>query len=248
MKRTWYGYSIYPAFQLLTKPALALGDCSSLRHRLRACSLRTFHLPSQRSPTRQVQKARCNHCFCTPFTVKPPLPLFQHVQYSNPSRIITAIVFRLHYLQIELSSTDPTLKGSLTTICTQIQISYAIIAATTPCLRPFVSALSTNYGSPAQPWSASNTKKSGTSYTLSSFSRNRLEKAKQPNTPRKTSDTRWDSNDHHVEVVTGDTISFDSHSSVQMIIQRDTEWDIAFEGQSFSQRFDVSPETTRPAP
>ncbi|KUJ14945.1 uncharacterized protein LY89DRAFT_649533 [Mollisia scopiformis] len=155
--------------------------------------------------------------------------------------IIVAIAFRLHFLRNELSSSDPTLKGSLASVSTQIQISYAIIAATTPCLRPFMSALSTNYGAPAQIKTPSSTKKSDNSYALSSFSKNRgQEKGKQINITKTVPDTRWDLADHHASVVAGDNISFDSHSSIQMIIQKNTEWGVEFEGRS--QRSELSPE------
>src|SRR5271169_6894881 len=57
---------------------------------------------------------------------------------------------RLYYLSLEFSSSDPTLDGVSASVCTQVEMNYAIIAATIPCLRPFMTALSTNYGAPAQ--------------------------------------------------------------------------------------------------
>jgi hypothetical protein len=62
--------------------------------------------------------------------------------------VLIPIILRLPYLAAELSSPDPTLDGVMTTLCTQIHISYAILSTTTPCLRPFMSALSTHYGGP----------------------------------------------------------------------------------------------------
>jgi hypothetical protein len=57
-------------------------------------------------------------------------------------------------------------------------------------------------------------------------------------------ETRWDGVDHHASVIVGDGISFDSRESIQMIIQKNTEWDVAFEGgrtsQSQSQRSEIT--------
>jgi hypothetical protein len=149
-------------------------------------------------------------------------------------RIVIAIVFRLHYLNLELSSTDPTLKGSIASVCTQIQISYAIIAATTPCLKPFMSALSTHYGSPAAFTTPPGTRKTEKSYVLSNLSKNSKNRGqdKPKPMPKAGPDTRWDKADNHTSVVAGDAISFESHSSIQMIIQKNMEWDVEFEGRS----------------
>lgn len=165
--------------------------------------------------------------------------LFVYRERNSPSNctitdllsVIIAIGFRLAFLHTELSSSDPTLKGSLAAITTQIQISYAIIAATTPCLRPFMSALSTNYGAPAQIKTPLGTKNN--SYGLSSLStKNRQEKGKQLTVSETAPDTRWDGVDHQASVSAGaDNISFDSHSSVQMIIQKNTEWGVEYEGR-----------------
>ncbi|KFY42604.1 hypothetical protein V495_04422 [Pseudogymnoascus sp. VKM F-4514 (FW-929)] len=62
--------------------------------------------------------------------------------------IIAPAALRLYYLDIQLSSSDPTLSGTLASVCAQIEISYAIISATIPCLRPFMSSLNTHYGAP----------------------------------------------------------------------------------------------------
>lgn len=157
-------------------------------------------------------------------------------------RIILAIAFRLYYLHVELLSPDPTLKGSIASVCTQIQLSYAIIASTTPCLRPFMSALNTHYGAPAEYKSPSGTKKSANSYVLSSLSKksqksqNRGSRAQQnaaqTTLPNGTPNNRWDGMKHQTSVVAGDNISLESHSSIQMIIQKNTEWDVEFEGAS----------------
>lgn len=117
-----------------------------------------------------------------------------------------------------------------------------------------MSALSTNYGAPAQLRTPSNTKRSDNSYALSSFSRNRLEKVKTLKAGRGSGreemhvpETRWDGVDHHASVIVGDGIDFGSRESIQMIIQKNTEWDVAFEGRGrgLSQGSDFTSEHVR---
>jgi hypothetical protein len=148
--------------------------------------------------------------------------------------VIIPTALRLYYLGLEFSSSDPTLEGVLASVCTQIEMNYAIIAATTPCLRPFMSALSTNYGAPAQTKtspSAAGTARSDNEFSLSSLSKmSRLgrpeEKGKQVSAPK----TRWDQSEHHASVMSGDQHSMESHESKQMIISKNTEWAVEFEG------------------
>ena len=64
--------------------------------------------------------------------------------------MIVPTALRLHYLHIEFSSSNETLTGVLASVCTQIEMNYAVIAVSTPYLRPFMRALVTNYGMPAQ--------------------------------------------------------------------------------------------------
>jgi hypothetical protein len=149
-------------------------------------------------------------------------------------RVIIPTAFRLYYLSDEFSSSDPTLDGVFASICTQIEISYAIIAATTPCLRPFMTALSTNYGAPAKTKgspSVMGTGRSDNEYSLNSLSKmSRLgrpeEKGKQVSQPA----MRWDQSEHHASVMSGDQHSMESHESKQMIISKNTEWAVEFEG------------------
>jgi hypothetical protein len=91
-----------------------------------------------------------------------------------------------------------------------------------------MSALSTNYGTPATFTSPAGTKKSGNSYSLSQLSRSEQSKGGQ----KSALNTRWDGTEHQTTVVAGDDISVGSHSSVQMIIQKNTEWEIEFERRS----------------
>lgn len=59
-------------------------------------------------------------------------------------------------------------------------------------------------------------------------------------------ETRWDGTRHNALIVAGDNISFESRSSVQMIIQKNTKWEVEIEGargdSGASQRSGLSPE------
>ena len=105
---------------------------------------------------------------------------------TGPSFATSTVIpaaMRLQLLGLELSGNDPTFDGVLVCVCTQIQISYAIIATTTPCLRPFMSALNTHYGGPKETRTPSGSKVSRTarsdnSYSMGTFaSRGKSERA-----------------------------------------------------------------------
>ncbi|KAK3317954.1 hypothetical protein B0H66DRAFT_555879 [Apodospora peruviana] len=160
--------------------------------------------------------------------------------------VIVPAILRISYLDTEISSSDPTLEGVMATVSMQIQISYAIIAMTTPCLRPFMSALNTHYGGPKEPrTSPSSTKASktakSTGYSLSSLSRSKADRpTTAPTTPKDDEEadhhrapvTRWDGADYRVAVVSRnlsiDGGSTQSNDSQRMIISKNTEWQVDF--------------------
>ncbi|KAM3421996.1 hypothetical protein BST61_g2373 [Cercospora zeina] len=60
--------------------------------------------------------------------------------------LIAVIIVRLIYLRDLEGADDPTLGGTITVVLTQLEIFYGIMAATIPCLRPFIAGFVTNYG------------------------------------------------------------------------------------------------------
>ncbi|KAH8878999.1 hypothetical protein GQ53DRAFT_739354 [Thozetella sp. PMI_491] len=90
--------------------------------------------------------------------------------FSLRALVIIPAVMRLQFLSKEFSGDDPTLDGVLATVCAQIQLSYAIIATTTPCLRPFMSALNTHYGGPTETRTPTGSKHSKTARSDRDFS------------------------------------------------------------------------------
>jgi hypothetical protein len=60
---------------------------------------------------------------------------------SNPtfySRLIPAIILRLHYLNPHVLPLNQNLATSYVNVCAQLQLGYGIFAATIPCLKPFI--------------------------------------------------------------------------------------------------------------
>jgi len=60
--------------------------------------------------------------------------------------LIAPIAARLHYLLPALTSSDATLHLNTVVINTQVELLWAIVAATIPCLRPFMTATHTTWG------------------------------------------------------------------------------------------------------
>lgn len=65
---------------------------------------------------------------------------------DHPARLIAITIARLHYIYMTLDSSNPTLTGALAGVTSQTGIWYSIMAATIPCLRPFLAGFVTNFG------------------------------------------------------------------------------------------------------
>ncbi|MCJ1436551.1 hypothetical protein MMC27_005930 [Xylographa pallens] len=103
--------------------------------------------------------------------------------------LIIPIAFRLHYINPIVWVADPPLHLSTATLLTQVEMNYGIIAATIPCLRPFMKATTTNFGAAANTQSpnASNGLKSHEHYGLSSATSNsRSQTFRSGNTENRT--------------------------------------------------------------
>jgi hypothetical protein len=164
--------------------------------------------------------------------------------------IFIPIAFRLYYVKKEYNSTDPTLIGTWAAIVTQVDIAYAIISATIPCLRPFMAATvtataptdgtrrGTRYAKGSQ--EKSNTAKNtyGLNSLASRFKASRAREEKQLSSS--TQEIYGNNVDHTVSVISpGDQHSVESAESRQMIIRRDVEWAVTDEegGQHASRTY-----------
>lgn len=66
--------------------------------------------------------------------------------FSSRIPLIIFTVLRLYYLHTSIHSQDPSFDGVNTYIWTQTELNYSLITCTIFCLRPFMVAVSTNYG------------------------------------------------------------------------------------------------------
>ena len=64
----------------------------------------------------------------------------------NSCRVIVLAILRLTYLSPANYGSDPTLTGVNANICTQVLLHYSLMAATIPCLKPFVISFNTGWG------------------------------------------------------------------------------------------------------
>ncbi|KAB5513114.1 hypothetical protein GE09DRAFT_1163525 [Coniochaeta sp. 2T2.1] len=142
--------------------------------------------------------------------------------------VIAAAALHLYYKDIALLGSDPSLDGVLATVCAEVELCYAIVATTIPCLRPFMSALSTNYGGPTH---TRGTARPGYGISLGSLAT--LSKLGKPeNKDASVPAVRWDEAEYNVNVAAGDQGSMLSNDSRRNIISKNTEWVVDYEHRS----------------
>jgi hypothetical protein len=147
--------------------------------------------------------------------------------------MIAAAALRLHYQGIKIASPDPSLDGVMATVCADIELCWAIIATTIPCLRPFMFALSTNYGGPSATKTSPGTAATRPGYNISlgSVSTNSKFGDSAKDKDGSAPPTRWDGAAYVVDVATGDQHSMTSSDSRRMIISKNTEWAVDYENR-----------------
>jgi hypothetical protein len=161
--------------------------------------------------------------------------IFQYLIYlpTLQNRMIAPAVLRLDSILAVIHSSDPTLEATMVGVYTQMELCYSILAATTPCLRPFMKTLNTNYGAPASMKSTPDTTHAYSMNSISNRSRTTgrqlSSKGKQPSISESRPITRWDKTAHHASVMSGDQVSLHSHDSKKMIISKNIEWAVDFD-------------------
>jgi hypothetical protein len=147
--------------------------------------------------------------------------------------IIVPILFRLHELNTELHSMDPTYDGLFPSIWTQVQIAYALVAATIPCSRSWISATSSQL--PIEPKRRRTTKygsgRSKNSITLDSLTK--WKKADKIEPVSSGSIYAYGPDVQHNATASaaapGDEHSVRSNESSQGIIRKNVEWTVNYE-------------------
>ncbi|OCL15262.1 hypothetical protein AOQ84DRAFT_329710 [Glonium stellatum] len=147
--------------------------------------------------------------------------------------VIAFAVLRLHYIGIRINSVNPTLEGTIALVWTQVELDYSVMACTIPCLKPFMIAVSTNYGSIA-PTKATLNGSSGLSgdrskgsFALTSVSRSKT-RSPMP-TELGGARLRMDKAFNSTSVTYNgqpDQHSVGSNDSTKMIIKKETEWTV----------------------
>ena len=162
--------------------------------------------------------------------------------------IIAPIVARLHYLSVVYGSDDPTLHLHLSTICKQTEVAFAIVAASVPCLRPFLNATATHYGAPAegakskhgQYANTAGSSKNNSNRGPASFSLKKLNLSKKKDGTHSSSkndrieEEHFSSQHRSQTTATGnnlqarDAASVESDDSRGMIIRKDTQYNVQY--------------------
>ncbi|KAF8858971.1 hypothetical protein BDZ45DRAFT_650581 [Acephala macrosclerotiorum] len=85
----------------------------------------------------------------------------QRMPLSQKSVVISAFgmrlptiafcALRIHYFFPAFFTTDPTFDGVYFAVWTQTELTFSIMAATIPCLKPFMSSIGTNWGETPKP-------------------------------------------------------------------------------------------------
>lgn len=79
--------------------------------------------------------------------------------------MIAISAVHLYYLHMEIVSGNPTLTGSYTVVCAQLELGYGIMASSIPCLKPFMSA----YEGPLRPPRKSSGHQSSGDYPFTTY-------------------------------------------------------------------------------
>jgi hypothetical protein len=149
------------------------------------------------------------------------------VQSLRLDSVIVITIVRVTYLNGSLRSPDPTLSTVNAALCTQVLLHYSLIAATIPCLKPFVISFNTGWGQGSQGKASGYVYRSGhggsKSNTLTSGSRE-FPGQHASNAAHKSRKDRKDAAD-----------SVSSHESQMMIIRETRAWTVEHESYEMKQ-------------
>jgi len=166
--------------------------------------------------------------------------------------IIAPIFAHLHFLSLTYHTNDPTLNDTYSTICKEVEVTFAIVAASVPCLKPFLTAMATHYGTPAEgPKSSRNHYNTNNSLpspsrsnegpgSIISLNRLNLGKKKESSTQLRSSENNGFHNDdsgpqdrHHSTAThrsntSTDAISIENDDCRGLIIQKNVDYNVQY--------------------
>jgi hypothetical protein len=180
-----------------------------------------------------------------------PLSICYLAPNNHRFSVIALIAVRLHFLNIEINSSDITLLSSNAVSCTQLEIGYSIMASIVPCLKTFMMPYDRQVNGPTEyrNYAYGN----GTSHKLSSLASNSREEGIEGREPIDQSQEgtgrlgakfmgklRPEQTIYEARVVTlpergaADRKSIDSGNSRRMIIKKGVEWSVDYDGRNAS--------------
>lgn len=156
--------------------------------------------------------------------------------------VIAPILAQLYFLSLVYHGDDPTLQSAYSTLCKEIQITFAIVATNIPSFRTFLVATATHYGAPAEgaksPYGFS--AETGDSVNLANLTPNgKLTSNDQQNSTQESRASRRldfsprDRNQSVAAVMSSgidrcDALSNRSDDSREMIIRKDVNYDVQY--------------------
>ena len=149
-------------------PSMAVHHRSGRRDRIG--SLRHVHLRSVRPSDVHEIQSDCGWSIWVTITVRTEFLLKSHFNHPAETaerifRVIAISALHLYYLHMEIVSGNPTLTGSFTVVCAQLELGYGIMASSIPCLKPFMSA----YEGPLRPPHKSSGHQSSGDYPFTTY-------------------------------------------------------------------------------
>lgn len=157
------------------------------------------------------------------------------ILHLTKNRVIMAALVRLYYLGQDIASANPFFDGVPAQICTQVAMNYSLMAATVPCLKPFIISFNTSWGT--------TTIRADSAYAMHSMSDKPRSRSTAPGSGRPTDQPsfRPDLCSHTTRIgydpkppPRGDSGSVESHGSEQRIIRRTEDWSVRYEDQSLA--------------
>jgi hypothetical protein len=177
--------------------------------------------------------------------------------------VVAIAAIRLHYLHDEVYSDDPTLVGYNAAIWTQAEVAYSLLATAAACLGPFLRPFTRPYLAETR-YQGSRGRTMPEGYDLSKVSNSKSSNKhsdssrsggrRGPAGHRKQKSAQSDYSDSearlrpdmvsHASHVSHSRQSLDSHDSKRMIITKNMDWKVEYEGEGSMSRRNESVESS----
>lgn len=160
--------------------------------------------------------------------------------------VIAASAIRLYYLHQEVYASDPILTGYNAAVWTQVQVSYSLFATAAACLGPFIRPFTKPYLADTRyPSPGSHGASRPTGYRMSDMSgmKSNSKSSKSADNARTQNSGRSHHNDTHLrpgpithQSHISSRHSVESQDSSRMIITKNMEWTVEYDGGESSSR------------